>query len=88
MLGFENFAKIEAGVKETLINCDFITKIRRNSDGTYEKESINIEAQAGIVEAYAEAIVCLWLLFFESCSTLYSETYEIWKGWPVVKLTW
>jgi hypothetical protein len=80
-LGLKNVAEIEVGVKGTLITCDFITKIKRNSNGTYSKQSISIVARAGVVSVYAKGTLL-------GCITLFSETFEVWKGWPVVNKTW
>jgi len=80
-LGLKNVAEIEVGVKGTLITCDFITKIKRNSSGSYSKQSISIEAKAGVVSVYAKGTLL-------GCITLFNESYEVWKGWPVVKKTW
>ena len=68
-----NLAKVEAGVKGTLLGLDFTTEIQKNWDGRYSKRYIRLEANAGSVELYAEGYVLWWkVLDFKTL---------IWKGW-------
>ena len=80
VLGWDNVASIEVGVKGTLISVTFQTDIQKNSNGSYSKKSISLTASAGAVSVYANGKL-LGL-------TLFSESYEVWKGWPVVTKTW
>ena len=80
VFGWKNVASIEVGVKGTLISLTFQTDIKKNSNGTYSKKSINLTASAGAISVYATGkLIGL---------TLFNESYEVWKGWPVVNKTW
>ena len=80
VLGLKNVLEFDFGVKGTLISCDFTTKIKK-SGSSYSKYSISIEASAGKVSVYATGKVA-------KVFTLFNESYEIWKGWSLVKITW
>ena len=53
VFGWKNVGSIEVGVKGTLISLTFKTDIKKNSNGTYSKKSINLTANAGAVSVYA-----------------------------------
>ena len=80
VFGIKNVLEFDFGVKGTLISCDFTTKIKK-SGSSYSKYSISIEASAGKVSVYATGKVA-------KVFTLFNESYEIWKGWSLVKITW
>jgi len=80
VFGLKNVLEFDFGVKGTLISCDFTTKIKK-SGSSYSKYSISIEASAGKVSVYATGKVA-------KVFTLFNESYEIWKGWSLVKITW
>jgi hypothetical protein len=80
VFGLKNVLEFDFGVKGTLISCDFTTKIKK-SGSSYSKSSINIKASAGKVSVYATGKVA-------KVFTLFNESYEIWKGWSLVKITW
>ena len=80
VFGLKNVLEFDFGVKGTLISCDFTTKIKK-SGSSYSKSSINIKASAGKVSVYATGKVA-------KVFTLFNESYEIWKGWSLVNITW
>ena len=78
-LGWGKVASLEAGIKGNFISVEFTTEIER-VNYKYRKKKISLTAKSGNISVYAKAK----LLFV----TLFSEEYEIWKGWKTFKITW
>ena len=78
-LGWGKIASLEAGIKGNFISVEFTTEIER-TNYRYYKKKISLTAKSGNISVYAKAK----LLFV----TLFSEEYEIWKGWKSFKITW
>ena len=72
-LGSGFLGRIEAGVRGDILNANFTSKIKKNSNGSYSKKYIKISANSGRLEIYAEAFVLWWkVLDFK---------HQIWSGW-------
>ena len=80
VLGWDKIASVEVGVKGTFISVNFSTDIQRNSNLKYYKKRVSLTASGGVVSVYANGKLLSY--------TLFSEEYEIFKGWPVLTKTW
>lgn len=79
-IGLGNVASIEAGARGDLITVTFSTSFKKNWDLTFSKYKISLKAIAGKVSVYAIAKVWIW--------TVFDTEYEVFKGFPVVEITW
>ena len=79
-IGLGNVASIEAGVRGDLISVTFYTSFIKNWDMTFSKYKISLKAIAGKVSVYAIAKVWIW--------TVFNMEYEVFKGFPLVEITW
>ena len=77
-LGWDLFAKLEAGVKGTFVNLEFSNGIEREGY-RYYKKNVELIAKAGGFSAYAYAKI----LFIK----VFDAEVKIWGGWGVIKIT-